>query len=310
MTQCTEFLERHLDRRQALRLAILLALVVALLVVFLPRVDAHPGGTDGNGCHTCRTNCTESWGIPYGYYHRHSPVRPCFPPPTTTTTTVPPTTTTMRATTTTRALTTTRAPPSDEVDRDHATAMLTVLDPYSDQVSRLEEEAIVVNGLWNDRDIGFGETDRRLKEIWLALSDLDAGLADEIFGNSVERDHVDAQAALKAMVDAAAAMIDGLHAPDTGEARTEALADLVDAAARFQAIRNRVSEIAHAPIPTKTMPPTTSTAVLAPTVTTTSPVASSPGRADSGQAPWSAVWMIGVASFALGWMLRRRRSSD
>jgi hypothetical protein len=43
-----------------------------------PSVDAHPGGTDGNGCHTCRTNCTERWGIPYGFYHRHDPVRPCF----------------------------------------------------------------------------------------------------------------------------------------------------------------------------------------------------------------------------------------
>jgi len=40
--------------------------------------ESHPGGTDGNGCHVCRTNCTERWGIPYGYYHRHYPVRPCF----------------------------------------------------------------------------------------------------------------------------------------------------------------------------------------------------------------------------------------
>ncbi len=40
--------------------------------------EAHPGGTDGNGCHTCRTNCTERWGISYGFYHRHHPVRPCF----------------------------------------------------------------------------------------------------------------------------------------------------------------------------------------------------------------------------------------
>lgn len=41
-------------------------------------VEAHPGGTDGNGCHTCRTNCVERWGISYGYYHRHNPVRGCF----------------------------------------------------------------------------------------------------------------------------------------------------------------------------------------------------------------------------------------
>jgi hypothetical protein len=40
--------------------------------------QAHPGRTDSNGCHVCRTNCTEVWGIPYGFYHRHNPVRPCF----------------------------------------------------------------------------------------------------------------------------------------------------------------------------------------------------------------------------------------
>lgn len=63
--------------------------------------EAHPGNTDGNGCHTCRTNCSERWGISYGYYHRHNPVRACFaltspptstpPPPPTSTRAPPPT---------------------------------------------------------------------------------------------------------------------------------------------------------------------------------------------------------------------------
>ena len=38
--------------------------------------EAHPGVTDGSGCHTCRTNCGR-WGIPTGFYHRHGPVRSC-----------------------------------------------------------------------------------------------------------------------------------------------------------------------------------------------------------------------------------------
>lgn len=32
---------------------------------------AHPGRTDGNGGHTCRTNC-EKWGYEYGEYHYHN----------------------------------------------------------------------------------------------------------------------------------------------------------------------------------------------------------------------------------------------
>lgn len=56
-------------------LVVVLAAGLALMLNNLagrPRQGfAHPGGLDGNGCHVCRTNCTESWGIPYGFYHRH-----------------------------------------------------------------------------------------------------------------------------------------------------------------------------------------------------------------------------------------------
>lgn len=34
-------------------------------------VDAHPGKTDSNGGHTCRTNC-EKYGLDYGEYHTHN----------------------------------------------------------------------------------------------------------------------------------------------------------------------------------------------------------------------------------------------
>ena len=59
----------------------LVALMIAAsggIILSIERADAHPGNTDSSGCHTCRTNCTERWGIPYGYYHRHNPVRDCF----------------------------------------------------------------------------------------------------------------------------------------------------------------------------------------------------------------------------------------
>ncbi|GIN90262.1 hypothetical protein J6TS1_00980 [Siminovitchia terrae] len=45
------------------------------LVIFLFTIpsytSAHPGRTDSNGGHTCRTNC-EKWGLEYGEYHYHN----------------------------------------------------------------------------------------------------------------------------------------------------------------------------------------------------------------------------------------------
>lgn len=34
-------------------------------------VEAHPGRTDGSGCHTCRTNCSK-YGLQNGEYHCHN----------------------------------------------------------------------------------------------------------------------------------------------------------------------------------------------------------------------------------------------
>lgn len=42
-----------------------------ILCVNVNDVYAHPGRTDSNGCHTCRTNC-EKWGLGYGQYHCHN----------------------------------------------------------------------------------------------------------------------------------------------------------------------------------------------------------------------------------------------
>jgi hypothetical protein len=47
---------------------ILLSFVLLLVVTTLAM--AHPGRTDANGGHTCRTNCGK-WGLNYGEYHYH-----------------------------------------------------------------------------------------------------------------------------------------------------------------------------------------------------------------------------------------------
>ncbi len=66
-------------------------LLILILLLFFPGVTyAHPGRTDGNGGHTCRTNC-EKWGESYGGYHYHNggtsapPVQQVAPAPVITT---------------------------------------------------------------------------------------------------------------------------------------------------------------------------------------------------------------------------------
>ncbi len=51
-------------------LRVLLSLVTAFTLFFTSSVYAHPGKTDANGGHTCRTNC-EKWGLKSGEYHYH-----------------------------------------------------------------------------------------------------------------------------------------------------------------------------------------------------------------------------------------------
>lgn len=44
---------------------------VTVLIIFTQNIFAHPGNTDSDGCHTCRTNC-EKWGLNYDEYHCHN----------------------------------------------------------------------------------------------------------------------------------------------------------------------------------------------------------------------------------------------
>jgi hypothetical protein len=47
-----------------------LIVIVLLSSISVGTVEAHPGRTDANGGHTCRTNCA-SWGLSQGEYHYH-----------------------------------------------------------------------------------------------------------------------------------------------------------------------------------------------------------------------------------------------
>ncbi|GED13762.1 thermonuclease family protein [Aneurinibacillus migulanus] len=50
----------------------ILALMIMLGLVAAPlSASAHPGRTDANGGHTCRTNCAK-WGLKDGEYHYHN----------------------------------------------------------------------------------------------------------------------------------------------------------------------------------------------------------------------------------------------
>lgn len=50
---------------------IMISLVLLTLPFFVSNVSAHPGRTDSNGGHTCRTNCAK-WGLQTGEYHYHN----------------------------------------------------------------------------------------------------------------------------------------------------------------------------------------------------------------------------------------------
>ena len=48
-----------------------LAMVMTLVLVLALDMTAHPGRTDANGCHYCRTNC-EQYGLQQDEYHCHN----------------------------------------------------------------------------------------------------------------------------------------------------------------------------------------------------------------------------------------------
>lgn len=73
---------------------ILIIFILGILFIGVMLTNAHPGRTDKNGCHVCRTNC-EKWGLEQGEYHCHNipaetsyqtPINTYLPTPTITST--------------------------------------------------------------------------------------------------------------------------------------------------------------------------------------------------------------------------------
>lgn len=50
---------------------VVLSVAIMMVAASAAPAGAHPGRTDANGGHTCRTNC-EKWGLEYGEYHYHN----------------------------------------------------------------------------------------------------------------------------------------------------------------------------------------------------------------------------------------------
>ena len=249
----------HMSWRMMWRTA---ALVLLLVVFNIPMTSsAHPGNTDGDGCHTCRTNCTESWGIPYDYYHRHNPVRPCHESlPVAPTTTQSPTTSTTRPPPTT---TTTRAPPVDPSSGN----LDSILGDLSAYVLRLSSEMSSVNEQWDERTTTFQQTRGSFEAIVDDLEAQYAALEVESIPPSHEPVLTKVQERLGELAQAARAVIQGLDAPDDGSQRREAISHWSDSVEDFEA--------ALAP------PETTTTTKL---VSATSPTATNPSQTAAPEA--------------------------
>lgn len=61
-----------------MRKLVALLIIMAGMLGFASLATAHPGNTDSSGGHTCRTNCTEKWGLSYGEYHFHNGGEPVY----------------------------------------------------------------------------------------------------------------------------------------------------------------------------------------------------------------------------------------
>lgn len=48
-----------------------LCIWLSLILLFVVNVEAHPGGTDSNGCHHCRGETCDKYGMERNFYHTH-----------------------------------------------------------------------------------------------------------------------------------------------------------------------------------------------------------------------------------------------
>lgn len=57
--------------RNFVKTLVMFFILINLFVFFPIKSFSHPGGTDSDGCHYCRTNCNK-WGVAYNQRHCHN----------------------------------------------------------------------------------------------------------------------------------------------------------------------------------------------------------------------------------------------
>ena len=105
--------------------------IILILITFIPTiVFAHPGKTDANGCHYCRTNCAK-WGLYNGHYHCHNSATRGSTSSNNTTKR----TTTTKKTTTTRTTTTSTSTTTTQIIKNNDTTIKEIIiDDISFQI--------------------------------------------------------------------------------------------------------------------------------------------------------------------------------
>lgn len=101
--------------------------IILILITFIPTiVFAHPGKTDANGCHYCRTNCAK-WGLYNGQYHCHNGGTGESSSSNNTTKKTTKKTTTNKSSTTTRATTTSTSTTTTQVIKNNDTTIKEII---------------------------------------------------------------------------------------------------------------------------------------------------------------------------------------
>ena len=101
--------------------------IILILITFIPTiVFAHPGKTDANGCHYCRTNCAK-WGLYNGQYHCHNGGTGESSSSNNTTKKTTKKTTTNKSSTSTRATTTSTSTTTTQVIKNNDTTIKEII---------------------------------------------------------------------------------------------------------------------------------------------------------------------------------------
>lgn len=144
-------------------------------------------------------------------------------PGTTNTTVAASTSTTSTTVATSTSSTTTTTLPSD------VAVFLTSVDTWSDDATTLITDARTINQSWDDRTVGLSVISDELDRIAAETRSLSADITAATPPADLTAEWDSVVGAADALADSADAMVAGLAAPDTGEARRSALASFEEA---------------------------------------------------------------------------------